>query len=98
MLTCDKVVERIEKADAQKAAHVAAKSSKSKKQGQSAAETTQEQDTDVPCKELAQGYIDNQADVWKVCDSCKMWWHYWCAGLPAVLTEEGKWLCCCLAH
>ena len=110
VLTSDEVVERIEKADAEKAAKKAAeraakkaakkasKSAKSRKQAQSTAKT-QEQDTVVHCEECAQIYTDAQADSWIGCDSCETWWHYWCAGLPAMLTEEDDWLCCyCGSH
>ena len=27
------------------------------------------------------------------------WWHYWCAGLQAMLSEEDEWFCeYCLSH
>ena len=36
------------------------------------------------------GYV---ARICEGCDECESWWHYWCAGLDKMLSEEEEWLC-----
>ena len=106
VLTSDEVLERIEQEDVEKAAKKAekrTKSSKSSKIGGSTTIVTEEQDideeTDVKCEKCGQVYTDTEADSWIGCDSCETWCHYWCAGLPSMLTAEDGWLCdYCMSH
>ena len=52
-----------------------------------------DEDTDAKCEKCGQVYTDAEADSWSGCDSCETWCHYWCAGLPTMLTAEDEWLC-----
>ena len=36
---------------------------------------------------------EDEAEDWIGCDECESWWHYWCAGLDKMLSEEEEWLC-----
>ena len=108
VLTSDEVVERIERADAERAAKKksggkkgkSAQASKSRKRGELATKTdTQRQDDEVCCENCGQVYTDAESDSWIGCDTCETWWHYWCAGLQSMLSEEDEWFCeYCLSH
>ena len=37
--------------------------------------------------------MDSEAADWIGCDVCDSWWHYWCAGLDGMLTEDDHWIC-----
>ena len=80
-------------ADAKKAAEKAKKKAakKTKNKGVVATTVTQEEeDSDVCCENCAKAFTKEEADI---CVGCDTWWHYQCAGLPAMLTEEDEWLC-----
>ena len=108
VLTSDEVVERIERADAERAAKKKsggkkgknAQASKSQKRGELATKTdTQRQDDEVCCENCGQVYTDAESDSWIGCDTCETWWHYWGSGLQSMLSEEDEWFCeYCLSH
>ena len=92
VLTNDEVMERIQNADREKEA---AKKSKKRKGKQSKHTSEAETDLDdvVACESCRQAYCEDEAESWIGCDVCESWWHYWCAGLQSMLTEEDEWLC-----
>ena len=105
VLTSDGVVERIERADAERAAKKKSGGKKGKNtqssmsrrrntRGESTKTATQKQDADeVSCENCGQVYTDAESDSWIGCDTCETWWHYWCAGLQSMLSEEDEWFC-----
>ena len=93
VLTQDEVFERLEKADLEKEKkkEKAAKKGKKKSSG-SKGQNTQSEDN-VQCSKCGQPYTESEAEDWIGCDLCDSWWHYWCAGLNSMLTEEEEWFC-----
>ena len=104
VLTSDEVLERIEKADADREARKRGKGKKGKgvqtsassmptsssKHGASRCTT---ESTNVTCESCGAAYTVDEADSWIGCDYCESWWHYWCAGLPHMLSTEDDWIC-----
>ena len=83
------MLERLEEADRKKAAERKSKK-KSSKQGKASSSCDPD---DVSCEQCGHQYNESEVDSWIGCDACDTWWHYWCAGLPSMLTEEDEWLC-----
>ena len=99
VITEDEVVERLQKADAEKAAKKASKRGKgTKNKGttkKSTSHSAASNDTSVSCGGCGQVYTEQEMDSWIGCDICESWWHYWCAGLDSMLQEEEQWFCEC---
>ena len=104
VLTSDEVLERLEKAVADREAkkRVKGKTTKRAQTSQSAlssrrggsTHTTQSATEDkVNCESCGQAYTVDEAESWIGCDNCESWWHYWCAGLPHMLSAEDDWMC-----
>ena len=101
VLTSDEVTERLQRADAERAARKR-KGRKSKGKRKSMAEETIEATADARTQatsseaqyeKCGETYTGHEAESWIGCDRCDTWWHYWCAGLHAMLSEEDEWLC-----
>ena len=98
ILTSDEVLEKIEKADALRAAK-----KKKGKQSQRCTSSRRAQtskstsegagEDDVSCEGCGQPYRVDEADSWIGCDNCESWWHYWCAGLHSMLSAQDEWMC-----
>ena len=102
VLTSDEVLQRLQeaeeqkarKAEEQKARKAAAKKARAKKSStkQKTSTSTCSDDT-ATCGKCGQIYTEDEAEDWIGCDECESWWHYWCAGLDKMLSEEEEWLC-----
>ena len=83
------MLERLEKADAEKAEKK--KSKNGKKDQRKEAESVPSDE--VYCGSCGEVYTDEEAESWVGCDKCDSWWHFWCAGFPAMPSEEEEWAC-----
>ena len=92
VLTSDEVTERIQNADRERER---AKKTKKKKKDQDkrSKSTSEASDHEVACENCGQTYSEDEAESWIGCDVCESWWHFWCAGLSSMLTEDDEWLC-----
>ncbi len=98
VLTSDEVLEQLEQAEAEKQKKKEAAASKkktgrkSKKASKKSSQSSQESDS-YYCTKCHLEYTDDEADEWIGCNACDSWWHYWCAGLDTMLTEDDEWIC-----
>lgn len=85
-MTSDEVVERIKLWGAAK------KTKKRKGKGKQSNLTSAKTALDdiVVCESCGQVYSDDEAENWIGCDACESWWHFWCAGLVGMLTENDE--------
>ena len=94
VLTSDEVIERLEQADAERAAK-----KKTKKKGRTTEKATAQQESEssdpdkVYCGSCGQLYTDAESNYWVGCDTCDSWWHYWCVGFTSMPSEEEEWVC-----
>ena len=95
VLTSDEVTERIQNADREreKAKKTKKKRKDEDKQPKPTSEAETDQDDVVACESCGQAYSEDEAESWIGCDVCESWWHFWCAGLQSMLTEDDEWLC-----
>lgn len=107
VLTNDEVLDRLETADAEKKKKAEEKKKKAAERRKKTAgkkkttKTRKSSDTGledseteaVYCSKCEELYTDSEAGDWIGCDECDSWWHYWCAGLDRMLTEDDHWTC-----
>lgn len=99
VLTSDEVLERLEQTEAEKRKKKAEKKACKKGKGKTAGSSSSSHgsgsssDAEVKCGKCEQIYTDAESADWIGCDICDSWWHYWCAGLDSMLTEEEEWIC-----
>lgn len=74
-------MQRIEEADAKRAAQ---KKRKNKKNSSKSASKSSEGVDEVTCDGCGQLYTEDEAESWIGCDGCEAWYHYFCAGLSSM--------------
>ena len=101
VLTSDDVLERIQKADAERASKRAKKISGKTNTGKKSSKTKKSESTSESRPESDSIDVASVVKfIWMMkqkvgfgCDRCELWWHYWSAGLDQMLDEEDEWFC-----